>query len=253
MLRISHVWQAEYPGLTEGEWREAFMIFANRKEAGQKLAKRLQAYAHRDDVIVLGTPRGGVPVAYEVATALNAPLDIFVLRKLGVPGHEELAFGAIASGGIRILEPDTVESFGLTSAQVERVTQAEMRELERRERAYRHGRPPLTVGGRTVILVDDGIATGASMRAAIQALRQMKPAALIIATPVAPHSSCNRLKREVDDVVCIEMPDLFFGVGQFYHDFSEVTDEEVIADLGRASRRTEGQHQVVGAGRKGAR
>jgi putative phosphoribosyl transferase len=229
------------------------MIFANRKEAGQKLAKRLQGYANREDVIVLGTPRGGVPVAYEVAMALKAPLDIFVLRKLGVPGHEELAFGAIASGGIRILEHDTIESFGLTKAQVERVTEAEKRELERRERAYRHGRPPLAVAGRTVILVDDGIATGASMRAAIQALRQMKPAALVIATPVAPHSTCNRLKGEVNDVVCVEMPELFYGVGQFYHDFSEVTDDEVIADLDRASRHTEGKHQGVETGRKGMR
>lgn len=229
------------------------MIFANRKEAGQKLAKRLQAYANREDVIVLGTPRGGVPVAYEVATALKAPLDIFVLRKLGVPGHEELAFGAIASGGIRILEPDTVESFGLTKAQVERVTEAEKHELERRERVYRHGRAPVFVEGRIVILVDDGIATGASMRAAIQALRQMKPAALVIATPVAPHSTCNRLRGEVNDVVCVEMPDLFYGVGQFYDDFSEVTDDEVIADLDRASRRAEGREETVEAGRSGAR
>src|ERR1039457_546896 len=162
------------------------MIFANRTEAGQELALRLGTYANRDDVIVLGAPRGGVPVAFEVAMALRAPLDVFVLRKLGVPGREELAFGAIASGGVRILDRDTIEGLGITRLDIERVTRAEKQELERREQSYRGGRLPLDVSGLTVILVDDGIATGSSMRAAIRALRQMKPARIVLAVPVAP-------------------------------------------------------------------
>lgn len=152
------------------------MIFANRQEAGHQLALRLRKYANRDDVFVLGAPRGGVPVAFEVATELKAPLDVFVLRKLGVPGHEELAFGAIASGGIRILDWDTVKGLGISEFDIDRVTRAESQELERRERAYRGGKPPLDVSGLSVVLVDDGIATGSSMRVAIRALRQMKPA-----------------------------------------------------------------------------
>ena len=212
------------------------MIFANRTEAGQELALRLRKYANRDDVIVLGAPRGGVPVAFEVATDLKAPLDVFVLRKLGVPGREELAFGAIASGGVRILDRDTVEGLGITGLDIERVTRAEKQELERRERAYRGGRPPLDVSGLTVILVDDGIATGSSMRAAIRALRQMKPARIVIAVPVAPPSTCNRLQFEVDELVCLEMPEPFYGVGQFYDDFSQVSDEEVKELLDSASR-----------------
>jgi len=204
------------------------MIFQNRTTAGRELAQQLKHYANRKDVIVLGTPRGGVPVAFEVATALEAPLDIFVLRKLGVPGHEELAFGAIASGGIRILDRHTIEGLGITGTEIERVTRAEQLELERRECAYRGGRPPLNVRRLTVILVDDGIATGSSMRAAVRALQQMNPATLVIATPVAPRSTCNRLRPEVDELVCLEMPEPFYGVGQFYRDFSEVPDAEVI-------------------------
>jgi putative phosphoribosyl transferase len=212
------------------------MSFANRTEAGQQLALRLRQYANRDDVIVLGAPRGGVPVAFEVATDLKAPLDVFVLRKLGVPGREELAFGAIASGGVQILDRDIVESLGISGLEIERVTRAEEQELERRERAYRGGRPPLAVGGLTVILVDDGIATGSSMRAAIRALRQMKPARIVVAVPVAPPSTCNRLQFEVDELVCLEMPEPFYGVGRFYDDFSQVSDEEVTKLLDRASR-----------------
>ena len=204
------------------------MIFQNRTTAGRELAQQLKHYANRKDVIVLGTPRGGVPVAFEVATALEAPLDIFVLRKLGVPGHKELAFGAIASGGIRILDRHTIEGLGITGTEIERVTRAEQLELERRECAYRGGRPPLNVRRLTVILVDDGIATGSSMRAAVRALQQMNPATLVIATPVAPRSTCNRLRPEVDELVCLEMPEPFYGVGQFYRDFSEVPDAEVI-------------------------
>jgi len=223
------------------------MIFANRTEAGQELALHLRNYANRDDVIVLGAPRGGVPVAFEVARELKAPLDVFVLRKLGVPGHEELAFGAIASGGTRILDRNTIEAFGLTGLDIERVTRSERLELERRERAYRGSRPPLDVSGLTVILVDDGIATGSSMRVAIHALREMRPAALVIATPVAPRSTCNHLGLEVDEFVCLEMPEPFYGVGQFYDDFSEVSDEEVNELLNRAWRRVR-ERELHGVG-----
>jgi len=212
------------------------MTFANRKEAGQKLALRLRKYANRHDVIVLGAPRGGVPVAFEVAKELRAPLDVFVLRKLGVPGREELAFGAIASGGVRILSRDIVEGLGITGLDIQRVTRVEEQELERRERAYRGGKPPLDVSGLTVILVDDGIATGSTMKAAIRALRQMKPAQIVVAVPVAPPSTCNQLRFEADELVCLEMPQPFYGVGQFYGDFSQVSDEEVKELLDAASR-----------------
>jgi putative phosphoribosyl transferase len=213
------------------------MIFNDRTEAGQELARHLTKYANRPDVIVLGVPRGGVPVAFEVAKALGEPLDVFVLRKLGVPGHEELAFGAIGSGGIRVLDSDIVRRLGLSTFVIERVTTAEKQELRRRERAYRGGRPPLDVSGLIVILVDDGIATGSSIRAAIRALRQMKPARIVIATPVAPASTCDRLRFEVDELICAEMPEPFYGVGQFYADFSEVSDEEVNDLLSRAPRK----------------
>ena len=212
------------------------MIFTNRQEAGRKLSSLLGKYANREDVIVLGVPRGGVPVAFEVATALNLPLDIFVLRKLGVPGHEELAFGAIGSGGVRVLDPDIVESLGLSDLDIEKVTKVERAELARREGTYRSGRPALNVRGMTVLLVDDGIATGSSLRAGVNALRQLQPAAVVIAVPVAPRSTLDRLKRVVDDVVCAAIPDLFYGVGQFYDDFSQVSDEEVIELLESASR-----------------
>ena len=212
------------------------MIFADRADAGRQLAQYLRNYADRDDVLVLGAPRGGVPVAFEVATALRAPLDVFVLRKLGVPGHEELAFGAIASGGIRILDRDTIGALGLSLSDIERVTREEQRELGRRERAYRGARSPPNVIGLTVVLVDDGIATGSSMRAAIQALRQMEPAALIVATPVAPRRTCDRLRGEVDALICLETPEPFYGVGQFYDDFSRVSDKEVTRLLEEAWR-----------------
>lgn len=206
------------------------MIFTNRAEAGQMLASRLKAYVGRKDVIVLGIPRGGVPVAFEIADALRAPLDVFVARKLGVPGQEELAFGAIASGGVRILNSEIIQLVNISKLDIERVTIQEQRELERRERLYRGTRPPLDVRGRTVILVDDGIATGSSIRAAISALRQLKPADLIVAAPVAPLDTSRELTREVDDLVCLETPRMFQAIGQFYDDFSQVTDEEV-ADL----------------------
>lgn len=215
------------------------MTFADRTEAGRQLAESLKKYAGRDDVIVLAAPRGGVPVAFEVAIRLGVPLDVFVMRKLGVPGHEELAFGAIASGGVRVLNRETIEALGLTGLDIEHVTRKEKRELERREIAYRAGRPPLDLSGLIVILVDDGIATGSSVRAAVRALRQRNPAVLVVATPVAPVETCNRLRSEVDELVCLEMPEPFYGVGQFYDDFSEVSDEEVKDLLSRAWSRTE--------------
>jgi putative phosphoribosyl transferase len=213
------------------------MIFRNREHAGRRLASRLQKYANRDDVIVLGVPRGGVPVAFEVATALNLPLDIFVLRKLGVPGQEELAFGAIGSSGVRVLNRSVVEHLGLSEMDIASVTHAEREELERRERLYRGNRPPLDVLGKTVILVDDGIATGSSLMAAIHALRQMKAAAIVVATPVAPPETCGRLLQEVDELVCVEIPEPFYGEGQFYDDFSQISDEEVNELLDRAYQR----------------
>ena len=216
----------------------ANMIFTNRTEAGQELARHLTKYANRPDVIVLGVPRGGVTVAFEVATALGAPLDVFVLRKLGVPGHEELAFGAIGGGDVRVLDPDVIEGLGLSQLDIELVTSAEKQELKRRERAYRGGRNPLDVRGLTVILVDDGIATGSSIRAAIRALRQMDPARIVVATPVAPPSTCNRLRSDVDELVCVETPESFLGVGQFYRDFSQVSDEEVNELLNRGARQS---------------
>jgi len=210
-------------------------MFTNRIEAGQKLAEKLKAYAGRTDVLVLGVPRGGVPVAFEVAAALKAPLDILVLRKLGVPWQEELAFGAIAQGGVRFLDRQIMEMLNLTTAEVEQVTAREQVELERREKAYRGDRPPLDVRGRTVILVDDGIATGSSVRAAITALRQMGPASIVLAVPVAPPLTCQRLRAQVDDLVCVDMPESFYAIGQFYLDFSPVGDREVAELLARAA------------------
>lgn len=211
------------------------MVFDDRADAGRKLAARLGAYARRKDVIVLGIPRGGVPVAFEVARALEAPLDVFLSRKLGVPGQEELAFGAVASGDVRVLDQQIIEAVGVSEQQIEQTTQNVKRELERRERAFRGSRPPLKVDGLTVILVDDGIATGSSMRAAINALRQMKPARIVVAVPVAPVSTCNRLQHEVDELVCLYTPESFFAIGQFYGDFSQVPDEEVAGLLQRSA------------------
>lgn len=219
------------------------MIFPTRTEAGRRLALLLREYASRKDVIVLGIPRGGVPVAFEVARMLKAPLDVLVLRKLGVPGHEELGFGAIASGGIRALNPEIVEALRISPWDIELVTDREAKELKRREQAYRGRRPALNVKGRTVILVDDGIATGSGMRAAVDALRQMKPAQIVIAVPVAPASTCDHLRGEVDDLICLATPDPFYGVGQFYRDFSQVPDQEVNELLDRAAREVDKQDQ----------
>ena len=210
-------------------------FFDDRADAGRKLAGQLGAYAKRKDVIVLGIPRGGVPVAFEVAKALDAPLDVFLSRKLGVPGQEELAFGAVASGDVRVLDRQIIEAVGVSEQQIEQTTQTVKKELERRERAFRGSRPPLNVKGRTVLLVDDGIATGSSIRAAITALRQMKPARIVVAVPVAPVSTCNRLRDEVDELVCLHRPESFFAIGEFYADFSQVADEEVTELLQRTA------------------
>jgi putative phosphoribosyl transferase len=214
------------------------MIFSNRAEAGRRLAQLLTRYANRKDVIVLGLPRGGVPVAFEIASRLKAPLDVLMVRKLGVPGQEELAFGAIAPGGIRFLDMRIIHAVGLSDIDIELVTQVQRKELERRERVYRGERPTLSAKGLTVIVVDDGIATGSGMQAAIRALRQMEAARIVIAVPVAPPSTCESLRMEVDDLVCATTPDPFYGIGQFYLDFSQVTDHEVQESLSRAARET---------------
>lgn len=211
------------------------MRFRDRREAGQVLAAQLQAYANRPDVVVLALPRGGVPVGYEVAQALRAPLDIFLVRKLGVPGHEELAMGALAAGGVRVLNDDVVRYLRISDATIDAVAEGEQRELERRERTYRDGRPPLDVRGRTVILVDDGLATGSTMRAATLALRPQRPAAIVVAVPVAAETTCAQFRNEVDDVVCVSTPEPFRAVGLWYVDFTQTTDGEVHDLLARAS------------------
>ena len=209
------------------------MIFANRAESGRSLAWRLEKYAHRNDVVVLGIPCGGVPVAFEVARALHAPLDVFLLRKLGVPGHEELAFGAIASGGVRVLDQQIVRALWISDFDIEAITAREQKEMWRREQAYRGNQALVTVTRKTVILVDDGIATGASLLAGIRALRQLQPAKIVVAVPVAPAPVCERLAYEVDEMVCVATPEPFGAVGHFYDDFSQVEDQEVTALLAR--------------------
>ena len=187
--------------------------FKNRSEAGRFLAEQLSAYANRPDTLVLALPRGGVPVAYEVAKALGAPLDVFQVRKLGLPGHEELAMGAIATGGVRVRNPEVVEYLRIPDEVIDEVTARERRELERRERLYREGRPALSPRGRVVILVDDGLATGSTMRAAILALRQQQPASIVVAVPVAAKQTCEELRAVADEVVCAITPDPFYAVG----------------------------------------
>jgi predicted phosphoribosyltransferase len=204
-----------------------FARFADRREAGRALAETLQAYANRPDVIVLALPRGGVPVAYEVAKALHAPLDVFTVRKLGVPGYEELAAGAIASGGVYVLDPHVITELGLTPEDLAPVIEAERAELRRREEAYRDGRPRPDVRGKTVILVDDGLATGSSMRAAVQALRRLEPAEIVVAVPVGAAETCRALAREADNVICAATPVPFVAVGTHYSDFRQTTDDEV--------------------------
>lgn len=203
------------------------MRFRDRTEAGKKLAAKLAAYAHHPDVLVFALPRGGVPVGFEVAKALDAPLDIFLVRKLGVPGHEELAMGAIASGDVRVLNEDVVQYLRIPSEMIDAVAKAEQQELERREHAYRGDRPKLDIRGHTVILVDDGLATGSTMRAAAMALRQQQPVRIIVAVPVASPSSCDEFKGLIDECVCAVTPEPFYAVGLWYEDFTQTTDEEV--------------------------
>jgi predicted phosphoribosyltransferase len=210
------------------------VIFRDRKEAGRQLASRLTKYANRPDVIVLALPRGGVPVAYEVAKQIGAPLEVFLVRKLGVPGYEELAMGAIASGGVRVINEDLVRQLQIPGKVIEAVAADEQRELERRERAYRDDRPPPDVKGRTVILIDDGLATGSTMRAAAAALRGLGPARIVVAVPVSAPETCDEIREEVDEVVCAVTPEPFRGVGLWYKDFSQTTDEEVRELLERA-------------------
>jgi predicted phosphoribosyltransferase len=210
------------------------MLFADRREAGRILASLVMKYADRDDVLVLALPRGGVPVGFEVAQALRAPLDVFIVRKLGVPGHDELAMGAIATGGVRVLNDDVVISLELEPKVIDAVAAKEGKELARRERLYRGARPAPDVHGRTVILVDDGLATGSSMRAAVAALRKQEPARIVVAVPVAAPETCEEFKTEVDEVVCAATPRMFNGVGRWYGDFSQTTDEEVHELLAQA-------------------
>jgi predicted phosphoribosyltransferase len=211
------------------------MRFRDRRDAGQHLAQRLHAYRDDPRVVVLALPRGGVPVAFEVAHALRAPLDVFVVRKLGVPGHEEFAMGAIASGGVRVMNPDAA-ALRIAPAAIEEVARREQRELERRERRYRGDRPPLALEGRVVILVDDGLATGSTMRAAALAVQRHHPDRVVVAVPVAAPQTCDEFRDEVDDVVCALTPDPFVAVGAWYDDF-EQTSDEAVHELLDASRR----------------
>ena len=208
---------------------EAKMLtqFHDRKEAGKLLAAKLAAHANQQDVIVLALPRGGVPVGFEIAQALHAPLDVIVVRKLGVPGQEELAMGAIATGGVRILNKDVVQFLDIPNEMIDKIAANEQQELERRERLYRGDRPAYDVHGRTVILVDDGIATGATMHAAVAALKQRQPARIIIAVPTAAPSTCDEFAVEVDELVCVIRPEPFIAVGYWYREFSQTSDEEV--------------------------
>jgi predicted phosphoribosyltransferase len=221
------------------------MLFRDRADAGRQLLGRLGAYRGRADVIVLGLPRGGIPVAYEVARGLGAPLDVFLVRKLGVPGQEELAMGAIATGGVRVVNRDVVDALRIGEDVLDRVAAEEARELARREVQYRGDRPEPELRGRTAILVDDGLATGSSMRAAVAAALAQGPARVVVAVPVAAPSTCEELRREVDEIVCVATPEPFMAVGRFYDDFSQTTDDEVRSLLAAAREPA----QAGGAGR----
>jgi predicted phosphoribosyltransferase len=213
------------PSATVGSGRNG--TFANRREAGRELAGRLEAYRGRSDVVVLALPRGGVPVAFEVAEALDVPLDIFVVRKLGMPGQPEFAIGAIASGGVRVLSKDAIRWHRVSQNQIDAVAREELAELQRREQAYRQGRTLIDLHRRTVILVDDGLATGSSMRAAVQAVRAHEPARVVVAVPIGASSTCEALAAITDETVCARTPEPFSAVGLWYRDFSQTTDEEV--------------------------
>lgn len=212
------------------------MLFQDRFEAGRVLASRLQDLRDRTDIVVLALPRGGVPVGYEVAIALHAPLDVFVVRKLGAPGQEELAMGALGSGGVTVLNRRVVQALGLTQSEIDTAVQREERELERREREYRDGRPPLDVNGRTALLVDDGLATGSSMRVAVTSLLEKSPTEIVVAVPVASPETYSEFEGEVDRLVCISTPEPFLAVGQWYRDFSQTTDEQVRELLRRSAQ-----------------
>ena len=216
------------------------MYFRNRTDAGQTLAGHLQHYKSTPDVLVLALPRGGVPVAYEVARELNAPLDVFTVRKLGVPGHQELAMGAIATGGIRILHDGVIQELGIPQRTIDIVSDQEQQELERRERIYRGERSAPVIENRTIIVVDDGLATGSSMRAAVRALRRRNPARLVVAVPTAPAEACQQLRESADEVVCVVTPDPFYAVGGSYVDFGQITDDEVKEVIERAGKLSSG-------------
>jgi putative phosphoribosyl transferase len=220
-------------------------LLVDRRDAGRQLAARLTKYAGRDDTIVLGLPRGGVVVAHEVAKALRAPLDVFLVRKLGAPGQEELAVGAIASGGVRVMNWDVFGALGLKESQVDAIASREQKVLEQRERTYRGHSRPLDLAGKVVMLVDDGLATGASMRAAIVALRSHSPARIVVAVPTAPPETCAALEREVDEVVCVMTPQPFYSIGSWYEDFTQTSDEEVV-DLLRRAGEMEPRSKVPG-------
>lgn len=210
-------------------------MFQNRTEAGQKLASKLQAYSGQPDALILALPRGGVPVGCEIARVLHTPVDVFVVRKLGVPWNPELAMGAVATGGVRVLEEETVQTLAIPSEEIARVAAEEESELERRERAYRGSNMPLPVAGKKVILVDDGIATGSTMRAGVTALRRLQPARIVIAVPVAPRAACTMLRKIADEVVCLIEAEGFFAIAEWYEDFSQLTDADVLNLLGNAS------------------
>jgi putative phosphoribosyl transferase len=219
--------------------------FATRRKAGEVLATKLAKYAHRTDVLVLALPRGGVPVAYEVARALHAPLDVFLVRKIGVPGHEELAMGAIATGGVRVLNKEITEAIGISEAAIDALARQEQQELARRERLYRGDRPGPSVSGRAVILVDDGVATGSSMHAAAVALREMHPSKIIVAVPVGAQETCDEFREDVEEVVCVVTPEPFLAVGAWYADFSQTSDEEVRELLQKAAGRERGRSPLL--------
>ncbi len=209
-------------------------IFKDRKDAGKQLAERLIEYKNRDDVIVLGLPRGGVPVAYEVAKTLRAPLDVFLVRKLGLPGQPELAMGAIASGGVKFMNEEILQRSGISDQQIEEILQNERKALQEREEIYRGARPDIEIAGKTVLLVDDGLATGASMRAAISALKELEPEKIIVAVPTAPADTCQEFESHADEVVCLHTPSPFWGVGGSYQNFSQTSNTEVRGLLEKA-------------------
>jgi len=211
------------------------MRFRNRSEAGQLLARALEQYKNRPDVLVLALPRGGVPVGYEVAKALNAPLDVFIVRKLGVPGHEELAMGAIATGGTRVLSSPVIEQLNIPPSVIDRVASREEEEIRRREYLYRGNNPAPNISNKIVILVDDGLATGSTMKAAISALRRQNPKKIVVAVPTAPADTCEELRGEADEVICAATPEPFYAVGLWYEDFAQTTDDEVKKLMRRAA------------------